>query len=288
MVAGFRRSLSLPKPKPTAPEKPYHVRSTSLPNRSHPSISQLRDQLQSLKSWETQADRGTSAWLCAGLNQLKHMHDSLDDLLQLPQSQESLRRGSYWVEQLLEDSLRFVDVYGIIRAALVSLKEEQLAAQVAIRRRDDSKISSFIKAQKKIQREMSKIVSVVRDIGRSDATITVSDADAELVVFVREVKAATVAVSVSVLCGVSWPSKSWKPLGSWVGLKRKAKMEDWMVREFEEAGAENLGRWREDEKRALRRLEVLEECIVGIEKESERVFRSLINARVSLLNVLTQ
>ncbi|KAL6011861.1 hypothetical protein ACLOJK_002327 [Asimina triloba] len=294
MVAGFRRSLSFPKPKSPshAPEKPYHVRSTSLPNRSHPSVFQIREQLQSLKSWDNRADKGTSAWLCAGLNQIKNLHHSLDDLLQLDQFQAPLRRRADLAEDLLDHSLRFVDAYGILRAALVGLKEEQLGAQVAIRRRDAAVVAARLKAQRKIQRELVKAVAMVREIGKSPTSVGIADGDAEVAGIVRDVNAATAAVSVAALCGVSAPSSNARTtaLKSWVGLKRKQGVECGLVRlrEFEEACGENLRSWKEDEKMALRRLEALEVAIVGIERESERVFRSLINTRVSLLNVLTQ
>lgn len=285
MVSGFRRSLSLPKPNRAPSARPYHVRSTSLPCRSHPSISQLKDQIQTLKTWESDPDRGSSAWLCAGLVRLKRLHESLDDLFQLPQSQDFLRRPSLWVENLLETSLRFVDAYGSFRAALVGLKEAQLAAQVAIRRRDGSKVSSCVKSRKKIERDVARIVAEVRNVRRS--CVPVADPDAEVAELVRKANAVTVSVSVSVFCGISWSKGSLK---SWIGLIRKGNKIDGGAgaREFQDAWGENLSRWKDDEKMALGRMKVCEEWLVEIEKESERLFRSLINARVSLLNGLTQ
>lgn len=97
----------------------------------------------------------------------------------------------------------------------------------------------------------------------------------------------TVSVSVAVFCGISLSSSS---KASCIGLIRKRnKMDgDDGVCEFQDAWGENLRRWKDDEKTELRRLKVCEEWVVEIEKESERLFKSLINARVSLLNALTQ
>ncbi|KAJ8617083.1 hypothetical protein MRB53_013269 [Persea americana] len=83
------------------------------------------------------------AHLCAGLTQLKRLHDSLNDLFQLSQSHHSLCRRFHRVDNILETSLLFVDAHGSFCSALVGLKEAQLAAQVAIRRHDSSKISSY-------------------------------------------------------------------------------------------------------------------------------------------------
>lgn len=288
MVVGFRRSLSLPKPNRTV-AKTYHVRSTSLPCRSHPSTSQLLDQIQTLRtSWQSDPDRGSSAWVCAGLELLKRVHDSLDDLLQLPQSQTSLRRRPSWVNSLLEDSLLFVDAFATFRAALVALKEEQLAAQVAIRRRDEPKISFYLWSRKKIEKEVNKSVTEIKSIRRR--CLPVSDGDAELAGVVGEVSAVTVLVSVAAFGGISSSKRRSSSLISWVGLKQKKRNKvngEGGVREFQDAGAENVGKWKEDEKATLKRMKVMEEWMVEIEKESEKVFRSLMNARVSLLNALT-
>lgn len=291
LVSGFRRSISLPKHNITTTTskstRSYHVRSSSLPCRSHPSTSQLKGQIQTLKSWQADPDRGSSAWLCAGLTQLKRLHDSLDDLFQLPKSHHSLRRRSHWVDNLLETSLLFVDAYGSFRSALVGLKEAQLAAQVAIRCRDGSKISSCFKSRKKIERDLARIVTDIRNARRCCAPVAAADPDAELAWLLREANAVTVSVSVAVFSGISLSSSS---KASCIGLIRKRnKMDgDDGVCEFQDAWGENLRRWKDDEKMELRRLKVCEEWVVEIEKESERLFKSLINARVSLLNVLTQ
>jgi len=44
----------------------------------------------------------------------------------------------------------------------------------------------------------------------------------------------------------------------------------------------------EEVRMVLKRMQDLEECIGDIETSGQRVFRSLINTRVSLLNSLTQ
>ncbi|XP_010266123.1 PREDICTED: uncharacterized protein LOC104603726 [Nelumbo nucifera] len=305
MVPGFRRTLSFPNQHPSRPSRPqksYHIRSTSLPCRAHPQISQLKDEINELKTWESKALSRNSAWLCDGLSRLRCIHDSLDDLLQLPQTQDSLRRQSHWVEKLLEDFLRFVDVYGIFRAALLALKEEHLAAQVAIRRRDESKIASYVKARKKMEKEMSKLVSVVRCIGKSmvPGAVSVSDGDAELAAVLKDVNDVTVSVSILLFNGIlsssspssssSLSSKSWM---LWRPSKKTKKIEaEEGIRELEEVRVESLCRLKkqgeEEVRMTLRRMQALEDCIGGIESESERVFRSFINTRVSLLNILTQ
>lgn len=142
----------------------HHTRSISLPTRSHPLISQLKDHIAHLQSWTT-ASFSFSDWLCQGLTRLRDLHHCLDDTLRLPQTQDSLGRLSShsasccWLENLLDQFLRFVDVYGIFRTSVFALKQDHSAAQVALRKRDDSQIALYIQARKSMVKEMIKLVN---------------------------------------------------------------------------------------------------------------------------------
>ncbi|CBI18873.3 unnamed protein product, partial [Vitis vinifera] len=222
VAAVFRRTLSFPNSslsRPSKPAKTYHVRSISLPCRPHPLISQLKEEIKELRAWESKLGERTSAWLCEGLSRLRTVHYSLDDILQLPQTQELLRRQPAAVEKLLEDFLGFVDLYGRFQTSVLALKEEQSAAQVAIRRRDESKVALLSKTAKRVKVE--ECIQEFQQVG----------------------------------IDIFW------------GLKKKGN---------------------EEVRIDLKRMQALENCIRGIELCSERVFRSLINTRVSLLNILTQ
>ncbi|KAJ4823979.1 hypothetical protein Tsubulata_038204 [Turnera subulata] len=302
MVGVFKRSLSFPNKPTTRPSKPtisYHNRSVSLPCRSHPLISQLKNEIAELKIWSSNPEERTLGWLCDGLSRLKYVHDFLDDILQLPQTQESLGRQAKWVEKILEDFLRFVDVYGIFQTLALALKEEQLAAQVAIRKKDDSKIALYIKSRNNMAKEMAKLVYAVRCIAGSCPVLGLNSsvstvADTELVGIIVDVIEATVSVSVAFFNGISLSFLSRK--SSWMGLRlpKKAKSDkvEEGIQEFKQVGVETL--WglrkkRDDEVRmVLKRMQNLEMCIGDVEGEAEKVFRSLINTRVSLLNSFTQ
>ncbi|KAL6317835.1 hypothetical protein AAG906_030589 [Vitis piasezkii] len=291
VAAVFRRTLSFPNSslsRPSKPAKTYHVRSISLPCRPHPLISQLKEEIKELRAWESKLGERTSAWLCEGLSRLRTVHYSLDDILQLPQTQELLRRQPAAVEKLLEDFLGFVDLYGRFQTSVLALKEEQSAAQVAIRRRDESKVALFVKAQKRMNKDMGKLVSTVRSTGRFP------NGDGELISIIRDVNQVTVLVSVALFNGVSssWASRKFP----WKGLRlsktaKRVKVEE-CIQEFQQVGIDifwGLKKKGNEEVRIdLKRMQALENCIRGIELCSERVFRSLINTRVSLLNILTQ
>ncbi|PSS19825.1 GRIP domain-containing protein [Actinidia chinensis var. chinensis] len=295
LVANFRRSLSFPNhpSHSSKPSKPFHVRSTSLPCGSHPLISQLKDDLAELKSWRSNPHKRTSAWLSDGLSRLKTVHDYLDDILQLPQTRELLQNQTDLIENLLEDFLQFVDVYGIFQNLILSLKQEHSAIQVALRKKDDSKIALYRKAWKKLSKEMGKLVSTIRLIGNS--SVTLRGVDAELAEVITDVKEVTSFVSIALLNGISLPFVSQN--SSWKGLRfpkkgNRVKVNE-EIQEFQGVLTDSL--WSllrqtgDDELRwmVLKKMHDLEDCVVGIEICSERVFRGLLTTRVSLLNVLT-
>ncbi|KAK3231963.1 hypothetical protein Dsin_003844 [Dipteronia sinensis] len=303
MVGVFRRSLSLPNKHPNRPSKPpisHHIRSISLPCRSHPLISQIKCEVNDLKSWSTKSENRTSTWLCDGLSRLKDVHDSLVDILRLPQTQDSLRNQNEWVEKLLEDFLRFVDVYGIFQTSVLALKEEQFAAQVAIRKKDESKLALYLKARKRIAKEMAKLVSAIRYIGQYPVprSMLTSIADTELTGVVGDVVEATMLVTTALLNGISEAfAASRTRKSSWMGLRlkkkaKKAKIEEG-IQEFQQVGSVEslwgLKKKSEEEVRVVsKNMRELEGCVCNIESVCEKVFRSLINTRVSLLNTLTQ
>lgn len=281
MVSGFRRSASMPKPTRPAQEKSYHTRSTSLPARSHPLLSQLKDQVETLWSWVSDRAGPSSTRICDGLNRLRSIHDAVDDLLQLVQSQDALRRQPELVDELLERFLRFADAVGILRSGMVGLNESVRVAQVETRAGREDPVRSYVRSLKKLAKEMSPAVSMVRESEKkARPDVSAAAEEDEVVEALRDACSVTAAVSEAVFMSVSWCNSS-----NWMGLiRRKKSGEGMMMRELEEAA--EMGQ-SEEKAVALRLLQTAEECVEGIERESERLYRSLICTRVSLLNVMT-
>lgn len=309
MVVGvFRRSLSFPnKPsvRPSPPSKPrvsHHTRSISLPCRSHPLISHINHEISQLKSWssfagETQRRR-TTAWITDGLSLLNDVQETLADILQLPQSQESLRNRPVFFENLLEDLLRFVDAYGIFRTSILCLREYQSAAQVALRKKDDEKISSYIKSRRSLARDIAKLMSSIREPKTKYQHCHVdimngSYGDAELSSVIGDVIEATVLVSVALFNGVYLSLRSTKTTPFIGFLKRseyKEKSDEGILelKQVEDKSLIGISKKKNEEVKILtKKMMELENSIREIECGSEKVFRGLITTRVSLLNALT-
>lgn len=295
MVGVFRRSLSFPNKNPAHPKPPmtHHTRSVSLPTRSHPLLSNLRDQLSDLDAWSSSSTARSSAWLAEGLSCLRNALDSLDDALRLPQAQNLLCGRPRLAEKLLEDFLRFADAYGIFQSAVLALKEARTAVQVAIRKRDESTIASYVKARKRIHKEMRDLTSTIRCVAKCDILREPDHSpapDAELASAISGVVKATTSVSLALFDGFALSFAARR--SAWSGrlrLSKKAKVDEW-IKELQctEERLWSLRKMKDAEVReVLKKMEDLEGCVECIESGSERVFRSLISARVSLLNAHT-
>ncbi|XP_023001978.1 uncharacterized protein LOC111495995 [Cucurbita maxima] len=280
MVGVFRRSLSFPNKPPaisrqTKPRISRHLRSLSLPCRSHPLISSLKEEIANLKSWSS-TDHRDADWLCRGLTTVKLVHDYLDDILQLPQSRESICRLSKWVENVLEDFLRFIDAYGIFQSLILGFREEHVAAHVAIRRKDKTKLDLYTKARKRMAKETTQLVSVVRGVKAAEGMAV---SEEELEAAIKDVMEVTGMVSVAVFEGIG------ASLGSrrnrWTGKTKKVENG---ILEFMEVSKNG----EVDELTVrIEKMRDLEEGIRCIESSTEKLFRRLIDTRVSILNAIS-
>ncbi|KAI3706124.1 hypothetical protein L1987_76382 [Smallanthus sonchifolius] len=298
MVAHFRRSVSFsntasPPPPPSfsttkAAGKRIHFRSTSLPTRSHPILFQLKYHLNQLKShWASHMlpeslhlDRVSDA-----LIRLRIILESLDDLLDLAPSRDSLRRHPDWVEKVLEDFLVMVDVYGTFQMQVSTLKQCVITTQLATKRKDALKKVVCLKGLKKSGNEISKLVPFLQAIRLHPVCVTGSDLniDFELVGVIKDVIEVIIVISEAVFSGIFGSFETRKT--SWMMGLKKSKREKG-IKELEN-GIWSLRNYKDGDLNK-KMMQDMENCIDGIESGSERVFRSLINTRVSLLNVLTQ
>ncbi|XP_078161454.1 uncharacterized protein LOC144556852 [Carex rostrata] len=278
MAPGFIRLTSLPLS--TGHKKAsYHVRSASLPCRSHPLISNLEEQIRATRSWAANPE-GSSAWIEAGLSHIEQLQLALEDFLQLSQTQETLRQATS-VDQFLDDLLQLVDAYGSFVSTILTLKECHSNVQSAFRRRDEAGIASSLRMQRKAEKEIAQLASVLRSISKCRRLALSSDVkEIEIAGIITEAISATALSSMALFTGVatlSAAASSKKSPSTMRSLTKLAINTSLMKR----------ATIREEDIDLFERFEELDECIMNAECFSERVFRSLMNSRVSLLNIMT-
>ncbi|KAM5562709.1 hypothetical protein ABKV19_017759 [Rosa sericea] len=112
-----------------------HTRSNSFPLRSHPIIQEVDEHLCRLRSSESTST--SSSTISHKLSGLQDLHDCVDRLLQLPLNQQALAQEKHQkcANELLDGSLRLLDVCSTAKDALLQTKECMQNLQSIIRRR---------------------------------------------------------------------------------------------------------------------------------------------------------
>ncbi|XP_057963957.1 uncharacterized protein LOC131155063 [Malania oleifera] len=288
----------------------YHVRSISLPSRSHPLNLHFEERLSKLR-----ASAGTSSTLssiCSNIGALTDLFDCVHDLLLLPHIQQKTTihgRHKQFIDNELDASLRLLDVCGTTKDALLQMKESTQELQSILRRRRGSKLeleneigehlASGKKVKKAIQMSLRKLKSM-----EDKCTFSPLDKSHDIVAIAclfTELEAVTFCVFESLLSYIS-------------GLKVRSRLSGWSlvsklmhskytacreeapdISEFEKVDSELRTLIVSCRKGKSKNLHVenvqislgkLESNIQDLEEGLDCLFRHLIKARVALLNIL--
>ncbi|XP_022762103.1 uncharacterized protein LOC111307996 [Durio zibethinus] len=188
---------------PLNPKSNFHARSNSLPARPHPLIPQIDKHICRLKSNE--AASASSSSIGQKLSGLRDLYELVDSLLQLPLSQNSLAQqcNDKQINELLNGSLRLLDVCGVAKDALLQAKEDTQELQSILRRRrgDETGFTNEAKAYLASRKKAKKLTNKsLRDLkSKCDLEIEVEDT----IRMLREVGGVTFTVFESLLSYIS-------------------------------------------------------------------------------------
>ncbi|KAF8377727.1 hypothetical protein HHK36_031111 [Tetracentron sinense] len=286
---------------------PSHVRSISLPSRSHPLTVSVEEQLYRLRTSEATSPSSVSH----NLGVLNDLYECVDGMLQLPLTQQAFshERNEKWLDAVLDGSLRLLDVCGTTRDVLSQMKECVQDLESSLRRRKGgefgiaNKVGAYMISRKKVNKVIHKCLRDLKIMKKYTLSALV-DKDHDLVAMVsmlREVEAITLSVFESLLSFVSGPKARSKPSGwSFVSKLMQTKHvscegEESNINEVEKADVavyalNNKKSCNEIDvvqvQNVQKRLGALEFSIQDLEEGLESMFRRLIKTRVSLLNML--
>ncbi|OWM70606.1 uncharacterized protein LOC116214543 [Punica granatum] len=100
-----------------------HIRSNCFPSRTHPVIDNVDEKLLRLRSSKAASSSSSASSVCQELGGLQGLYDSIDDWLRLSQTQQVLsHQNRKCMEDLLDGSLRTLDVCGTLRDVLSQMK----------------------------------------------------------------------------------------------------------------------------------------------------------------------
>ncbi|KAL0351669.1 UNVERIFIED_CONTAM: hypothetical protein Scaly_1555600 [Sesamum calycinum] len=229
----------------------FHSRSNSFPSQSHPVMETVEDHLLRLKSSE--AASTSAASVCANLASLRDLHERIDNLIQMPSVQQALSQGQgeNWVNELLEESLRLVDLCGFSRDVVCSTKESIQDLESSIRR--NRAIGTMLKETEALDSSVLKSLLMLLS-GEKEGS----------------------------------KQRSWSLLSKFAQTKRVHSETEQKNGADQELCSLNMHKSSKGmDKITLKQLKSTEMCIQELEEGLEALFRSLVKTRVSLLNILS-
>ncbi|OVA11239.1 Protein of unknown function DUF241 [Macleaya cordata] len=306
-------------------ESRYHVRSISFPPRSNPIALKIEEELNKLNiTWDISSSSNISTLksetIQLELVGLVELYNSVDDLIHSPLTQKALcdHRHEKLVEEVVDESVRLLDVCGTARDFLLMMKEGVQDLQSALRRKSggessvEAKVGAYIRLRKKVKKDINKCVGALKRMIVNNNKIVSSDLildqDQHLSVVVRvlrEVSLITMSIFRSLLLFMSAQPRSsrWSLVSK---LLHKGQVASCCDQEAEESNNEVASAdvavqalcdqhisskdgkvERVQIKLAQKRLKALEVSIEDVEEGVGCIYKRLIKTRVTLLNIFT-
>ncbi|KAK4284738.1 hypothetical protein QN277_001526 [Acacia crassicarpa] len=274
----------------------FRARSNSLPSRPHPLVIQCQEHLDSLKS-------SSSSSLSQKLDFLQNLHDCVEKLVQLPLTQEAIlhEHQENSVNELLDGSLRLLDVCTTAKDSLLYTKECTRELQSIIRRRRSGEVELTVEAKKfptsrkVVRKAILKAMESMKFMSKKGNSLS-SSSTCNLVSLLREVEGVTLSTFESLMNFISGSTQakpnSWFSVSKLMYTRRVACAQEAEENEFALVDAAiqsfllNLTSKRDHSNNLQNQLENLETRIHDLEEGLEFLFRRLIKTRVALLNIL--
>ncbi|ESQ50808.1 hypothetical protein EUTSA_v10023068mg [Eutrema salsugineum] len=255
----------------------FHVRSNSFPSRPHPQAAHVDEQLARLRSSEKASTSSISS-ICKKLDSLQELHESLDKLIRLPVTQHALAqdKNKKAVEQLLDGSLKILDLCNISKDALSQMKESLMEIQSILRRKRgdlSGEVKKYLASRKSLKKTFQKVQKPLKVAQ-----------DGESFAIFEEAEAVTIALFDSIFSYMSG-SKNW---GKWSVvsklMNKKIVIFEAQANEFTRVDS----KFQSENTLKIEDVQILVSCIQDLEDGVESLSKSLVKYRVSVLNTLGQ
>uniref|UniRef100_A0ACD5ZEH2 Uncharacterized protein n=1 Tax=Avena sativa TaxID=4498 RepID=A0ACD5ZEH2_AVESA len=265
MAPSFGRSISFPLTPGRSSSKPRHVRSVSLP--AYTTTSHLNAQIAVVRSLSHSS-------LAASLTHIHDLHSSISDILLLQHPQDALRRATNLGDRLLDAFLHLADAHQGFQECLLDLKHAAAQTSAALRRGDATSAASVMRSQRGADKKLARLAASVSAISSKCARLNFAGTeDAEMAGALLEAAATSAAVSAAMFVATASMSSASSPSSC-----------NNIISVFGSFGKKFTA---ETAEQALERMQALEQCFDECDAVCDKVFRSIVHTRVSLLNIMT-
>ena len=285
-------------------------KSISLPCRSHPTMFHIEELLRKMKI--ISAEVTSADEICSSLSQMKTLYKCMDGLLASSTNQilMSLEQNKKWVDELVDESVKFLDICGNLSDMLSETKDHSRDIFSSLRRRKgdlnvENSITKYSCFRKKMKKDVKGLVASLKPVDNmitGAGSVLVDSDNHQLVAVIRAligVNEMTVLVFESLLMFLSASiskKNTWSVVVSKLVHKRRVACEDHQEQvvenEFERVDDALTKLCKDaslsDVQIAQCRLETLGAQIERMESGLECMFRCLVQTRVSLLNIISK
>ncbi|XP_022748869.1 uncharacterized protein LOC111298420 [Durio zibethinus] len=285
----------------------HHTRCNSfpLPSTQHPLSTEVNEHLNRLRA-SAATSTSSSSSISHKLNGFQDLYVCVDELLQLPLFQQALAQEQHkeWVDELLDGSLRLLDLCSTTKDVVLRTKESANELQSALRRRKSgeielvSEVRKYLTSRKVVKKTIHKALGNLKGIQTKQIFSPSDDHETKAIVSIlREVESVTSSMFNHLLSLINGPNP-----GSWLLFSKLMhhKRITWEEAGRDINGFENvdtalksLASQKMSKSENIMNLEIqnhlkdLELCIQVLEDGFDCLFRCMIKARVSLLSSLT-
>ncbi|KAI4295506.1 hypothetical protein L6164_035548 [Bauhinia variegata] len=287
---------------PLNPKSKSHARSNSLPSRPHPLILQCNEHLARLEA--SDAISSSSSLFSHKLSCLQELHDSVEKLVQPPHTQQVLAQEyqEKWVDELLDGSLRLLDVCTAGKDALLHTKECTRELQSIMRRRGGemeitAEVRKYLTSRKVVRKAVFKALGNLKGVANKSKFSSSTKDHETMALFglLKDVEVVTLSIFESMLKFISGSTQSeasnWSFVSKIMQTKRVACTQA-DENEFAKVDAAlqsfvfDMTSKSDSINHLQIQLENLESCIQDFIEVLETLFRRFIKFRVALLNIL--
>ncbi|MFS7954950.1 hypothetical protein Hanom_Chr07g00636691 [Helianthus anomalus] len=292
------------------------TKSISLPCRSHPISFEIEELLNKIKT--TAAEAASADAICSGLSQLSRLYKCMDDLLTSSTTQVLMSReqNKNWVDELVDESVRFLDICGSIRDMLSEIQGHNRELLCALRRRkgemsSENCMEKYNCFRKKMKKDVKMLIGSLKQVdnmingGGGGGSVVVDSDNHQLMAVIRAVigvSEVTILVLESLLMFFCVPvskTNRWSLVVSKFLHKGivacEYQQENGSGNEFQRIDAALTRLCKYGVSSEMRNVQIAQ-CrldrfgaqIESMEGGLDSIFRCLVRTRVSLLNIISQ